>query len=174
MLSKFVQYRQFLQFRLKIGYFRNSCNVWNTPLHKLGPPFDHLEVSRLQKHSRNCCFHSAVRVLHCQPQMSRYTGWISSLKVVVVQSSSPRRWWPGLCWSADVLSGRHLVRMTFCQHPGLDVLSGRHFVRPYFWDVLSGRHFVREFLCNIFSKWPALDVLSGRQIVRICGTIKSS
>ena len=32
--------------------------------------------------------------LHCQPQISRHTGWISSLKVVV-QSFSPQRWWPG-------------------------------------------------------------------------------
>ena len=39
--------------------------------------------------------------------------------------------------SADVSSGRQIVRMTFRQHPGLDVSSGRHFVRPYFWDVLS-------------------------------------
>ena len=78
-------------------------------------------------------------------------------------------------WSADVSSGREIVRMIFRQHPGfIDVLSERHFVRPYFWDVLSGRYFIREFLSNIFSKWPALDVVSGRHIVRICGTIKWS
>ena len=35
-------------------------------------------------------------------------------------------------WSADSLSGRHLVSMTFCQRPGLDVLSGRHLVSMTF------------------------------------------
>ena len=45
-----------------------------------------------------------------------------------------------LHWSADVLSGRHFVSMTFCQRPGLDVLSGRHLVSMTFCqeDILSG------------------------------------
>ena len=66
-------------------------------------------------------------------------------------------------WSADVLSGRHIVRMTFRQDglTTLDVLSGLCLTTL---DVLSGRihvrRFVRKTVCHE-SEWPALDVLSG-------------
>ena len=67
-------------------------------------------------------------------------------------------------WSADVLSGRHIVRVTFCHGFLLDVLSGRHFVSTYF-----VRHFVRKTFCqfSFFVVGFCIDKLSGRQIVRI-------
>ena len=66
--------------------------------------------------------------------------------------------------SADVLSGRHIVRVTFCHGFLIDVLSGRHFVSTYF-----VRHFVRKTFCqfSFFVVGFCIDVLSGRQIVRI-------
>ena len=70
--------------------------------------------------------------------------------------------WP---WrSADVLSGRHIVRVTFCHGFLIDVLSGRHFVSTYF-----VRHFVRKTFCqfSFFVVGFCIDVLSGRQIVSI-------
>ena len=67
-------------------------------------------------------------------------------------------------WSADVLSGRHIVRVTFCHGFLIDVLSGRHFVSTYF-----VRHFVRKTFCqfSFFVVGFCIDVLSGRQIVSI-------
>ena len=66
--------------------------------------------------------------------------------------------------SADVLSGRHIVRVTFCHGFLIDVLSGRHFVSTYF-----VRHFVRKTFCqfSFFVVGFCIDVLSGRQIVSI-------
>ena len=69
-----------------------------------------------------------------------------------------------ILWSADVLSGRHIVRVTFCHGFLIDVLSGRHFVSTYF-----VRHFVRKTFCqfSFFVVGFCIDVLSGRQIVSI-------
>ena len=72
--------------------------------------------------------------------------------------------WQGKSGSADVLSGRHIVRVTFCHGFLIDVLSGRHFVSTYF-----VRHFVRKTFCqfSFFVVGFCIDKLSGRQIVRI-------
>ena len=78
----------------------------------------------------------------------------------------PLQVFPTMCKirSADVLSGRHIVRVTFCHGFLIDVLSGRHFVSTYF-----VRHFVRKTFCqfSFFVVGFCIDVLSGRQIVRI-------
>ena len=67
--------------------------------------------------------------------------------------------------SADVLSGRHIVRETFCHGFLLDVLSGRHFVSTYF-----VRHFVRKTFCQ-FSFFPWNLVLTNCQEDKLSGSI---
>ena len=70
--------------------------------------------------------------------------------------------------SADVLSGRHLVSMTFCQdgRTALDVLSGPPWTfcqDGFMLDVLSGRHFVSSRMASLgrFVRTPSVLQLLG-------------
>ena len=99
--------------------------------------------------------------------------FLYSDQILLLHNLGPRNWWnlakgSILEWSADVLSGRHLVSMTFCQdgRTALDVLSGPPWTfcqDGFMLDVLSGRHFVSSRMASLgrFVRTPSVLQLLG-------------
>ena len=73
--------------------------------------------------------------------------------------------------SADVSSGRQIVRMTFCQHPGLDVLSGHifeTFFRKTFRQGISVRHiFQVDYLGRFVRKTNCQDMWDDEMVLML-------
>ena len=77
---------------------------WNTLLHKLWPPFNHLAVPWLQKHSRNCCFYSVRDV---DPRCLEIYSHIHNIQSALHRLSLPR-----LC--SESVRARHWFQWWSC------------------------------------------------------------